>query len=374
MSKLVELLSGFFGINDEEVDETQNNTDESTAVQSTTAEESKAEEKIELSTVIDFVRELEAFYTSDIFKLNSDYISNTDLSADETAFIKKKAAEYQSAVNSIELIKDQLLREDSKFKEMLGKSNYSFYDSLVSEERESTYENAFSIVSRLISVNVNPNLDRIIEERLRQYMLSWKIEGKLPVNMSLRLLDRKANVETYQIGKITKQIILPDREVELLPEQLEAIDQIAIKQIPFSNPANTIWVRITPVQRKHLDYLKKSTIFPSVYSTEETGICYDAIEPECLEVYLRAMFRLLLSREEFMVISIINPNNEMCQLIKGITIDENRVTINDKASFLMKERTGEFKDNLQFGLVSKKQNLKKVEFQSYTEFISYFIQ
>lgn len=378
MGKLLDMISDFFDPrSDERNDELESTANENLEVRENDAVGESTAEVIELSVVINFVRELESYYTNDIFKLNSDYIGNVQMSDDEIAFVKKKIAEYQAAVDLIELVKKELLQLESKLRDIFGKSSYEFYDELVEEEKESTFKNAFHIVCKLMSINVIPKLDRIIQKRLEEYKKSWEITEDVPPNTSLRLLDRNRNLETYKVCYFEKKIQIPDMEKELLPEQLMAIDQIQINHLAFDNPASgKVWIRFSTVSRKQLEYLKKSTIFPINWDAENNGICYDIVDTSVLEAYIKSMIRLLIMQDDYIVISLVNPNSEMVQQLGSIVdVDEDnkKVIVIDRMAFLSNERTGTYKDNLQFELISRKGNMKSISFKSYYGFICNFI-
>lgn len=377
MGKLLDMISDFFDPrSDERNGELENTENENLEVRENEDTMGSTTEIIELSVVINFVRELESYYTNDIFKLNSDYIGNVQMSDDEIAFVKKKIAEYQAAVDLIELVKKQLIQEENKLRDIFGKSSYGFYDELVEEEKESTFKNAFHIVCKLMSINVIPKLDKIIQKRLEEYKASWRIAEDVPPNTSLRLLDRSGKSETYKVCDFEKKIRISQNERELLQEQLVAIDQIQINPFALNNPTSKVWVRVATVSRKQLEYLKKSTVFPINWDTESNGICYDIVDISIFEAYIKSMIKLLIMYDDYIVISLVNPNSEMVQQLGNVVeVDEDakKVTITDKMAFLSYERTGIYKDNLQFELISRKGNLKSISFKSYYDFICKFI-
>ena len=330
---------------------------------------------ITLSEVIDFIRELEAYYTSDILKIRSKYM--TTLKEDDLIYLSKKVKEYEVAVGLITEIKNKLNVLMQNNTDLMGKTSYSFYNELEDASFKTVYVDAFEIVKIINLVNVIPELDEIIENRLKVYRESWKINADIPKNNSLRIVGRKGNVETYRFGEFKKDIIDNSSKYELLPEQLSAINNMKV-QISFQRPeGNKIWIRCSAINRKQLQFLTKTINFPNDWEANDSQeIVYDIVDVSDVEYYIKAMMQLLLVRRPYVVISIINPNSEMLNRLKGtIEIDEQnkKVKIINKMAFLQAERSEAYDDNLQFEYVSKKSDFKELMFLSYRKFISNFL-
>lgn len=369
-NKILDTIYNFF-----EIDKKNNNATENPVTE--TENEVREEKQIEISVVIDFVRELEAYYTNDIFKQKSDYINDVSLTDDQVKFLKKKIQEYEYAVKLIVGIKEELLQIDRGYKELWRKSSYSFYDELESAKLKDILFEAFKVVKQLAAINAIPDLDEIIRKRLVSYQKSWNLEGEdIPKNTGLRIIDKKDNIETYRFGDFQKEIIESSSYHNLLIEQLRAIRNLKIKLL-FESPANNnVWIRCTTINRQQLEYLKRTTFFYNDWeNVVRDEIVFDIVECNDIEYYVRAMLELLLPRKSYVIISIMNPNFEILDLLKDvIEVDsQNRkVKIIDKMAFLLPERTG-YKDNLQIECVSRKQRLEEITFKSYSDFINKFI-
>ena len=367
-NKILDTIYNFF-----EIDKKNNNATENPI----TENEMREEKQIEISVVIDFARELEAYYTNDIFKQKSDYINDVSLTDDQVKFLKKKIQEYEYALKLIVKIKEKLLQIEKGYKELWSKTSYSFYDELESAKLKDILFEAFQVVKQLAAINAIPELDEIIRKRLISYQKSWNLESEdIPKNIGLRIIKKREIIETYQFGDFQKEIIESDSYHNLLIEQLSAIKKLKVK-FSFESPVNNnIWIRCTTINRQQLEYLKKTTFF---YNDWENGvrdeIVFDIVECNDIEYYVRAMLELLLPRKSYVIISIVNPNFEMLDLLQdAIEIDnQNRkVKIVNKMVFLLPERTG-YKDNLQIECVSRKQRLEEISFKSYSDFINKFI-
>lgn len=371
MNKILDLISNFFEIKNEEK--------ESETVEESVKEEDqkKGERVIKLTEVIDFVRELEAYYTNDIFKKRTDYINNS-LTEDWGIFLKKKIQEYEFAVKLIIEIKEKLLEKERSCKDLYGKVSYSFFDELENEKFNLIFQEAFEIVEELMIVNVIPELDHVIRNRLVSYQQNWKLDDKnLSEITSLRIIERKGNIETYQFGNFQKEVIDTGMTKELLPQQLRAIKKMKV-QVSFKNPfIDTVWIRCVTVNRQQLEFLKKTTAFVNDWEdNSQDNLIYDIVQYSEIEYYIRAIVQLILARKDYIVITIINPNISILPFIKeAIEIDDasRKVKVTNKMTFLLSERT-KYDDNLQFAYLSKRHSLQKLDFHSFNDFVRKFLK
>lgn len=370
-TKLLDIIHSFFETDKKE----ENNSEGETQV---VENETREENKIELSAVIDFVRELEAYYTNDILKYKSDYINNTRLEDDELIFLKKKIKEYEYAVKLIIAIKEKLLEKENEYKELWRKTSYSFYDELENVKLKDILYESFEIIKQLMSINVIPELDEIIRKRLENYKGAWNISQiSIPENTSMRIINRSSNIETYQFGKFQKKVIDNCVYDELLPEQLMSIKKLKVK-ISFEKPANKhIWIRATTINRTQLNQLKKTTFFENDWENEmQDNLTYDIVEFNDIEHYIRAITELLLPRNSYIIISIVNPNYEILEMLQEyIEVDQKnqRIKVIDKMRFLLPERTGIYSDNLQIQCICRKSRLEEITFKPYNQFVGKFL-
>lgn len=370
VEKVLKAIADFF-ILEEDEEETQDKE----VVES--KEQERTDKPIELSEVIEFIRELESYYTNDIFKEKSEYIDSV-LSEPEIIFFQKKIKGYEIAMKSIVDIKEKLLEKERGFRELWGKATYSFYNELEKQKLKETLEESYEIVSQINAINVIPELDSIIQKRIETYQKSWNIiSNNIPRNTSLRIISRIGNIETYQFGQYQKQIIDSQNYHELLPEQINAIKDSSIK-LKFKQPTKSgIWIHCATIERNKLEYVKRTTIFTNDWEEAMANqIVYDIVEYQNIEYYIKSILQLLLPRKTYVIMSIINPNEEIYRKIEhAIEKDElnRKVKIINKQAFLLPERTGEYGDNLQFVYISRKQQIKEIVFRPFTEFINNFI-
>ena len=334
---------------------------------------------IKLSEVTDFIRELESYYTNDIFKERSEFI-NANLSEDEIVLLKKRIAEDEGALEDISCIKDKVIEQERSCSEIWGKSSYSFYDKLESRKLEEIFKETFEIIKKLVDANVKEELDEIIVDRLEVYYKSWKIgsEFTIPINTGLRIksrsLNKKTNLkeEVYQFGVFQKRVIAED-ENTLLKEQIEALKKM---QIQISELANTqsVWIRCVTITRKQLNFIKKTLVFPNDWEVGENDkLTYDIVNIEELEYYIRSVLQLILSKKDYVLISMLIPNSNLLQGIVIVDDVERKVTILDKEKYVLMERNGAYKNNLKFNFISRKEDLRQLSFISYETFVKPFL-
>lgn len=369
MAKIIEMISNVF-LKRNNHEETLHNENLEKQEEEQRIEDTKT---LDLSTVIDFVRELETYYTNDIFKQRYVYMNNS-LTDNQAKFIKKKIQEYELSMNLITRIKGTLLKKEEELREIWGKSSYSFYSELEKAKLEDIFYEAFEIVKQITIVNVIPELDEIIINRLEEYKRNWNITIDIPKNTSLRIIEKEGDIDTYRFGDFEKKVIDMEHFIELLPEQLNAINKIKIN-ISFIETATNAWIRCTSISRQQLEFLKKSTIFKNDWEFgKESEILYDIIDYSQIEYYIKAIMQLLLIRKEYLLITIINPNTTFINQVKDtVEVNNNYVKVIDKMKFILPEKKGIYEDNLQFAIVSRKQNLESITFQSYKDFISNFL-
>lgn len=334
---------------------------------------------IKLSEVTDFIRELESYYTNDIFKERSEFI-NANLSEDEIVLLKKRIAEDEGALEDISCIKDKVIEQERSCSEIWGKSSYSFYDKLESRKLEEIFKETFEIIKKLVEANVKEELDEIIIDRLKVYYKSWKIgsEFTVPINTGLRIKSRSLNEKTnlkeevYQFGVFQKRVIAED-ENTLLKEQIDALKKM---QIQISELANTqsVWIRCVTITREQLNFIKKTLVFPNDWEVGENDkLTYDIVNIEELEYYIRSVLQLILSKKDYVLILMLIPNSNLLQGIVRVDDAERKVTILDKEKYVLMERNGAYKNNLKFNFISRKEDLRQLSFISYETFVKPFL-
>ena len=362
-----------------DLDEGEENKNEGdTTLRNSLDQKQNEDTPIKLSEVTDFIRELESYYTNDIFKERSEFI-NANLSEDEIVLLKKRIAEDEGALEDISCIKDKVIEQERSCSEIWGKSSYSFYDKLESRKLEEIFKETFEIIKKLVDANVKEELDEIIVDRLEVYYKSWKIgsEFTIPINTGLRIksrsLNKKTNLkeEVYQFGVFQKRVIAED-ENTLLKEQIEALKKM---QIQISELANTqsVWIRCVTITREQLNFIKKTLVFPNDWEVGENDkLTYDIVNTEELEYYIRSVLQLILSKKDYVLISMLIPNSNLLQGIVRVDDAERKVTILDKEKYVLMERNGAY-NNLKFNFISRKEDLRQLSFISYEIFVKPFL-
>lgn len=367
-NKILKMLTEIFEPN-------ERSEDLENTVSSKQEENESEEETIKLSVVIDFVRELEGYYINDIFKKRSSFM-NDSITDEQASFLKKKIRQYEISLQEITNIKNKLLEKERNCRELWAKSSYSFYSELETDKLKNVFYEVFEIIRFLLLINVNPELDDIIERRLETYKESWNIVNvSVEKNTTLRIMAMNNGIETYVFGDFKKQIISAKDELSL--EQLELIRKLKIK-FSFANPINRYWIHCSTISRTQLNFLKKTTVFPNDWEqNRENQIIYDIVEQNQIDYYIKAILQLLLNRKDFVLISLINPNEAFYEKVKNaIEIDsENKIVkVSDPMKFLFQERNGVYEDNLQFAVISKKKKLETLCFCSFKDFQSNFLK
>lgn len=365
-----------------DLDDREENKDEGETNLRNNLEKQNEETQIKLSEVTNFIRELESYYTNDIFKERSEFI-NANLSEDEIAFLKRRIAEDEGALKDISEIKDKVIEQERGCSEIWGKSSYSFYNKLEARKLEEVFKETFDIIKNLVGVNVKEELDDIIIDRLKAYYKSWNIGSEfiIPINTGLRIkslsVNEKTNIkeEKYQFGVFNKRIIAEDENF-LLKEQTEAIKKMKVKISELEN-MQSVWIRCMTITRKQLNYVKKTLAFQNDWEVGENDkLKYDIVNIEEIEYYIKSVLQLILGRKDYVLIAILIPNTNLLQQLSGIIcIDDSKrkVTILDNAKYVLMERNVAHKNNLRFNFISKKDDLNQVSFMSYESFVKPFL-
>lgn len=368
-NKILKMLSELFEQNEE--NERSENSENTVSKQ----KEKRVEETIQLSVVTDFVRELEGYYINDLFKQRSTFM-NDFITDEQAAFLKKKIRQYEIALQEITNIKNKLIEKERDCQEIWAKSSYSFYSELEKNKLKNVFYETFEIIRFLLFINVIPELDEIIGIRLKAYKESWNIVNvSIEKNTNLRIVAIQDGIETYLFGDFKKQIVSARNEISL--EQLDLIRRLKIK-FCFTNPINKYWIHCATITRQQLNFLKKTTVFPNDWEKgRENQIIYDIVEQSQLEYYIKAILQLLINKKDFVIISLINPNEVFYEKVKDaveINSENQIVTVLDTMKFLLQERNGVYENNLQFAFISKKQKLETLSFCSFKDFQSNFLK
>lgn len=326
-------------------------------------------------SIIDFVREIERYYREYIFHVRSGYITG-NLSNEEAIVFKRKMEQYEMVHNQIISIRTKLV-ELEKDTNSFGTESFSFSDMIQKESLEVLHTKSFEITKKINAINVIPILDKYIEVKLQEFKTKWNIHGsEIPKNTSLRIIEVKDNAEVYQFGNFKKAVVISDAK-PLLSEQVDVISNLTLNFSLKTPSVNQLWVRCTTITRRELDFLKKSSIFKNDWEVGNTeDICFDIVNSEDFDYYIKSLLQLLLNKKDFVMITVINPNNEFLQFHQNIFQEDahnQKIKVIDKMAFWLAERNGLFKSDLMFQFVSVKDKKEQIDLQSYEAFIRKFL-
>lgn len=333
------------------------------------------EEQFTLQNVISFVSELQSYYYNDICKIRTESLTRNDISEDEEEFLKKKLIQESVAMNHIDSILKDIVSCEREYQSIWGKSVYSFYNEIEKEKLKEVQEKVFKVMVKLNQVNVKSELETIILERLEQYRIAWNLleDIEIPNNTSLVILSRQNGEETYKFGKF-KKVILIDESIpkyELSFSQLKSIRDLKVT-MNFENPTEELWIRISVVSRLELNFMKRTSIFPinwkETEKTESYVTTFDVVKCIDLQDYLKGMLQLLLTRNTYVILTVINPSDYMQQILKSrVKYKEGKVSIIG-LKFILDERSQIYKDNLQVSRIDRRNIPEDVKFLPFTEF------
>lgn len=363
----VSFFSKIFGLNKEE-ERNENDQQVNTT---------KPNERIPtLQDVIKFVSELQSYYYNDICKIQTESLTRDDISEDEEQFLKKKVVQESIAMSQIDEILREVIKCEREYQSIWGKSVYSFYNEIEKEKLKEVQEKVFKVIIKLNQVNVKEELETVIPDRLEHYRKSWNLSKDIiiPDNNSLIILSREKQEETYKFGRFKKVVYAKDKpQYKFSSEQLKAINNIKVN-INFESLSEEIWVYCSSVTRAQLNSMKRTSIFlndwEKVVEEQENTYVFDIVKVTELEEYLKGILQLLLIRKTYVVISIINPNDYMRKLLKGrikLNQKEDKVAIKG-LKFILDERNGSYKNNLQVIRVDRRNIPNKLEFTPFIEF------
>lgn len=334
------------------------------------------EQEPTLQDIIKFVSELQSYYYNDICKIQTEVLTKDGISKEEEQFLKKKVVQESIAMNQIDEILREVIKCEREYQSIWGKSVYSFYNEIEKEKLKEVQEKVFRIIIKLNQVNVKEELENVIPDRLEYYRRSWNLPEDIiiPTNTSLILLSRENQEETYKFGRFRKIVYAKDKiQYKFSSEQLKAINNIKVN-INFESLSEEILVYCSSVTRVQLNSMKRTSIFfndwEKVVEEKKNAYVFDIVKVSELEEYLKGILQLLLLRKTYVVISIINPNDYMLKLLKDrikLNQNEGKVTIKG-LKFILDERSGSYKDNLQVVRVDRRNIPNKLEFTPFIEF------
>lgn len=353
----------FFGIEDEEMSENRTNSQG-------ISEDSDSKE-LTIQDAISFVSEIQSYYFNDICKTQADIAINATSIRGKEDFFRKKVKQNQIALAQIESILEEMKQNETEYQLIWRKSIYSFYDELEQSKQEEAKKKAFEIILRLCEVNVNPELQSIITERVKKYKEAWKIAEhiEIPQNTNVILVESNCYVEKYQFGKFFKEVNSNRALQELTTSQLDAIRKMKISVENIET--DSIWIYVSGVTRLQLNFMRRDCFIGNHWEHSDNnygGFFLDVVDKKDLEIYLKGVLQIVLTQNRYAVISFVVPTEKMKRLIGKIQVVGSKVQIFREINFFLSERKEEFGSNIFTTRIDRRNIPDEMKFVSYIEF------
>ena len=325
--------SWFLGVDDESSAENRSNI-ESSEQSSPIVDETKG---TTIQDVVTFVSELKSYYYNDICKMQID--------GDGSRFNQAMIMQNQLALAEIQEVLDKINFEEREYQDVWKKSLYSFYEEVEKAKLKTAQEKVYTILLMLLSINIKPELDRVILSRVKAYKNAWGIEGEIPVPKASKLVltNIKDGVRNYRFGKFEKSVIDDENDKLLTRTTEEAVDNI---QFEFEQEITTdeVWVYVADATRLQLNFMRRTCFVKGEWEYVEEQDRYklflDAVNVEDLEEYLKGVLKIVFSKKQHAIVTIVIPTAEMLKAVGPTNRDGNRIEICQKISVILKERNG----------------------------------
>lgn len=353
----------FFGIEDEESVENRTNSQEFS--------ETSNSKELTIQDAISFVSEIQSYYFNDICKTQADIAIHAASVRGKEDFFRKKVKQSQLALAQIDLIFEEMKQNETDYQSIWRKSIYSFYDELEQSKQEEAKKKAFEIILRLCEVNVNPELQSIITERIKKYKEAWKITEyiEIPQNTNVILVESNGDVEKYQFGKFLKEVNSNRTLQELTTSQLDAIRKMKISVENIKT--DSVWIYVSGVTRLQLNFMRRDCFISNQWEHSDNnyeGFFLDVVDKKDLEIYLKGVLQLVLTQNRYAVISFVVPTEKMKGLVGKVQIIGGKVQICREINFFLNERKEEFGSNIFTTRIDKRNIPEEMSFVSYIEF------
>lgn len=325
---------------------------------------------ITLDDVGNFVAEIQSYYVNDNFKLQSDYISDSQCEI-KANFLQKKLYYEKMAENRITSILKEIRKIEASSRAIWGKSIYSFYEELEKNQMETVYNQVFSLIIQLRAVNAKKELDPIILARLEKYRNSWNISQtiEIPESLAINIISVDEEKEVYQIGTHNVEV-KANQNVKRILNDSES-DKIANMEfeLEFENPSEFFMIKFASITRKQMNLLSKTAILPNNWQYGENNkACFFVVKRNELEHFVKSITQMILPFNQYLVISIMNLNSYMKSILQNNIIEDNKkIELKNIFTFVWKERGEEFKDNWKVAYIKRKYIPKKLVFQNFNE-------
>lgn len=319
-----------------------------------------------------FVSELQSYYYSDICKMQTDLIVQSQSTSTHQRFLEKKVEQEQVALSQIDEILKSIREKEHEYQTVWKKSIYSFYDEIETIQLKEAQERIFFILLKLTEVNIKPELESVILRRLELFRNAWKIESmSVKKNWNPILLDEEDGVETYQIGTFQKKMVSSDTDKSLTSKQL---DDIRGLNFEFGEKISTdkVFVYVSSVTRLQLNYMRRTCVIEKqweyVPEEDEGKLFFDVVDVNDLEAYLKGMLQIILTKRNHAIMSLIIPTELMLKEIREVKFLENKVQVCKKLNFILRERSQSFARNYLIARIDRRFVPQSLLFIPYTDF------
>ena len=351
------------GIEDENETENRTNSQEFS--------EASDSKELTIQDAISFVSEIQSYYFNDICKTQADIAIHVTSVRGKEDFFRKKVKQNQLALAQIDLILEEMKQNETDYQSIWRKSIYSFYDELEKSKQEEAKKKAFEIMLRLCEVNVNPELQNIITERVKKYKEAWKITEhiEIPQNTNVILVESNGDVEKYQFGKFSKNVNSNRTIQELTSNQLDAIRKMKISVENIET--DSVWIYVSGVTRLQLNFMRRDCFIGNLWEhsdNEQGEFLLDVVDKKDLSIYLKGVLQIVLTQNRYAVISFVVPTEKMKRLVGRVQVVGDKVQIYRKINFFLSERNKEFGSNIFTARIDKRDIPEEISFVSYIEF------
>lgn len=353
----------FLGIEDERMSENRYNSQE--------LSESFNSKELTIQDAINFVSEIQSYYFNDICKTQADIAIHATSVRGKENFFRKKVKQNQLALSQIELILEEMKQNETEYQLVWRKSIYSFYNELEQNKQEEAKKKSFKILLRLCEVNIRPELQNIIIERVKKYKEAWKIteQIEIPQNTNVILLEANGNIEKYQFGKFSKEVNSNRTLQDLTINQLDLIRKMKISVENIET--DSVWIYVSGVTRLQLNYMRRDCFISNLWEHNDRnheGFFLDIVDKKDLDIYLKGVLQIVLTQNRYVVISFVVPTEKMKRLIGKVKVIGDKVQICNEINFFLSERKEDFGCNIFTTRIDKRNIPDEVKFVSYIEF------
>lgn len=325
-----------------------------------------------LQDAVAFVEELQSYYYNDVCKMQADLVVQTNLTEQEVNVAQKKINQDKMALAQIDQILAQLKECVGEFQSVWKKAVYSFYDEIEKQKLISMQTKVFTILLRLNAVNTKLELASVIAKRLENYRKAWNIceNVEVPRNYNVILTDGKDGIETYRFGNFCKKTRAKQIEVELTLKQLEQIRDMEVN-LQEQVSTDKVWVYVANVTRLQLNFIRRTCFVRSTWESQEKeddGLFLDEVRVCDFEQYIKGVLQIVFTKNRYAIVTLVVPTAEMLRVIGPIRQEEEKIEICKRLRFILKERSGLYKDNLRIQRLDRRNLPQELYFMSYPKF------